>query len=867
MKCPILMLACAFGLGVFACRSVGLPALLAACVVCLVGASLCFYFERTPVAFALVLIGFFAAGGGRARLFQTRFTSKNISNISHWGFDLSRPILLDGTIATSPLIAPYGVQFDLRVAKTSDGDLAHPAEGKVRIRVLNSRRPLIPAGSLHLRYGEAVQVPAFLHRPANDHNPGAFDYRRWMESIQDIYWQGTVEGPQGVRRIKGYTPPQVGRMIAHARDALEASIERIYPPWSANGRDGAVLKAILLGDRSALDSATIENFRSSGLYHLLVVAGLHVGLLVLLAGGLLRLIGIRAAWRTGLLLLFLLLYAALVEQRAPTLRASLMIGTYLLARLLGVEQPALNAVGIAGLVLLVYRPAWLFDSGFQLSFAAALLIAGVAIPLLDLSTEPYRRALRRVDDQDSDIRRPPRAAQFRLDLRSFAGWLAGRFRWPADEAARRAAALIVITLLFRVGVWALDLALFSAVLQFGLLLPMAVIFHRVTLAGIGLNTLAAPLMTVLLAIAVPMVLLGIVMPALAAILSKLLSPIMALLFGLTELPRMPHWLSFRVPAPPFWVAAGFIVFVIAAAFALKSSARAKAIAGLGAVSFGLVIAVCPFGPRISNRAMEITELDCSGGEALLMILPGGRTVLVGSGGGRRRWLGGADPLLGQRWDPGENVVSPYLWSRRIKTLDALIIPDMAGDHLSGVPALLKNFHVKEFWCGSLPAEPARSELLTLLRDRGVVVRRLRGGGEFDFYGTHFQIFSPPGAPKSGGEVLLRVSNSDGSALFSADLTRAAQAAVEREILPLQSDVLQASAAEVNSGFAELVRPQIALIDAAAPSAQLLQRRMGSQSMQVLNAAERGAVTVRISRGRIAIHSYLDGDGARDPASR
>ena len=46
----------------------------------------------------------------------------------------------------------------------------------------------------------------------------------------------------------------------------------------------------------------------------------------------------------------------------------------------------LNAVGFAALVLLVYRPAWLFEAGFQLSFSAALLIAGLAVPILERTT-------------------------------------------------------------------------------------------------------------------------------------------------------------------------------------------------------------------------------------------------------------------------------------------------------------------------------------------------------------------------------------------------------------------------------------------------------------------------------------------------
>ena len=61
----------------------------------------------------------------------------------------------------------------------------------------------------------------------------------------------------------------------------------------AQGRYGAVLKAVLWGDRTALDSATIDDFRKTGLYHLLVIAGLHVGLLTLLVEFLLR------AWDSG----------------------------------------------------------------------------------------------------------------------------------------------------------------------------------------------------------------------------------------------------------------------------------------------------------------------------------------------------------------------------------------------------------------------------------------------------------------------------------------------------------------------------------------------------------------------------------------
>ena len=179
-----------------------------------------------------------------------------------------------------------------------------------------------------------------------------------------------------------------------------------------------MLKAVLWGDRSALDSGTVEDFRKTGIYHLLVIAGLHVGLLALLLEFLLRQIGLGRGKRAIVTLSVLIVYSFLVEQRASTLRATLMIALCLFARVLNRHLSPLNSLGGAALVLLDARPAWLFESGFQLSFSAALLIVGVALPVLERTTEPYRRALREVENVLLDDYFPSRLAQFRLECAS-----------------------------------------------------------------------------------------------------------------------------------------------------------------------------------------------------------------------------------------------------------------------------------------------------------------------------------------------------------------------------------------------------------------------------------------------------------------
>lgn len=848
MKSPVLVLAAAFALGIliaYPSRG-GVFLWLVICAGSLLAGSLALRGGRRTVCLVFVIAGFAAAGGASAVLFPRRFPPDHVSHLAAWGLDLEHPIVLKGSLATNPLTTPGGIRADLNVTSVSDGRITRNARGLVELRIYNGRQSSVPASALGLRYGDSIRALARIRRPRNDHNPGGFDYRRWIESIHDIYWQATVEGAQDVARIPGPRASLARRSIATARERLIASIDRLFPPWSVHGKDGAVLKAILLGDRSSLDSATIEDFRKSGLYHLLVVAGLHVGLLVLLVEGLLRLLRLRESWRAALLLVFLIVYAALVEQRASTLRASLMIGAYVVARLLDRSQPALNAIGIAAFVLLWIRPAWLFDAGFELSFAAALLIVAVAAPVLARLTEPYRRGLRHLASPEYDLACPPRVAQLRLDVRSFAGWFGG----PPEPVRIKAAGAAL-----RVLIWVADLVIFSAILQLGLLLPMAAIFHRVTLAGIGLNTLAVPVMTVLLAVAVPVVLLNLALPALCVLPAKLLALIMEGLFALTSLPHLPHWLSFRVPTPPAWAAWGFAAGVTAIALGLAYRRSLAAAGAVCALAFGLVIAVAPFQPTIPLGQFQVTALNCGGGEALFMVLPDRRTLLVGAGGGSRPWPHGGDPVHASLWDPGAGIVSPYLWSRGVKRIDAMLLPATEADSLSGADSMLKNFRVGRVWMAE--GQPSAAWAKPLVTNR---IARLSAGTQLQLGETELDVLWQRGASdrmahrSAAGAVLVRASNADGSILLAADLTREDQVKVLRSGVPLESTTLEANAAELSPEFIARVHPSAVLVIRASGGRAHTPLR-GDPALpgpRVLQVAGRGAVTLSMHDGVVSV---------------
>ncbi|MFB3920939.1 MAG: ComEC/Rec2 family competence protein [Terriglobia bacterium] len=873
MKSPLLVLASSFSFGILLARLVdsgtaGIPLTFLAACGCLLSGLLALRLGWRTASSILALAGFVAAGGLAAQLFEQRFPPNHISRLTGFGIDLEDPVRLAGRLSSNATRTADGYQFDLSVDSLESRGRARSLTGKVRLRLQTSDDPetLALAESLRLRYGDRIRVLVKLRRPRIYQNPGSFDFRRWMESVEDIAYVGAIKDPRLVERLESGESPNLSLVFQRARKRLLEGIDRMYPPWSAEGKTGAVLKAVLLGDRSALDSEVIENFRKTGLYHLLVISGLHVGLLAMIAGAILRRTRLREAWRAGILLSLLLVYAGLVEQRAPTLRATLMITGYLLGRFLYREHSLLNAVGLAGLILLVYRPAWLFESGFQLSFAAALIIAALAVPILQRTTEPLRRAFWQLQDPDRDINIPARIAQIRLDVRRAVTALKSRIPFLDRHPTM---AMAVVTGPLRLALWAAGLLIFSAVLQLGLLLPMAETFHRVTYAGIGLNALAIPLMTLLLGLAVPVVLLGAVSPWLAAWPGKILALIMHGLFALTDLPAMPAWLSYRIPEPPLWVSLGFAFLIVASAWTLGRHRRAFWISLTGLAVMGGLISWHPFPPRLPKGAIEVTVLDCGGGDAIFLVLPDRTTMLVDAGGSRMG-SGREGAFRTRRWDPGEDIISPYLWSRGIKKVDIVALSHAHSDHLGGLPAVIRNFQIGEFWHSPTPSVAAFDALRNQMARQRIPARQKVAGDRNPLGGALVEVLWPPGnrplaaGPANDDSLVMRVSAGEAGVLLTGDISREVEQELLRSGVRLESRVLKVAhhGARGSSGaeFLARVGASVALIgseggtDASLPSLETL-GRLKAAGLQPMQTDLQGAITVSMSRSRMATHVY------------
>lgn len=175
---------------------------------------------------------------------------------------------------------------------------------------------------------------------------------------------------------------------------------------------------------------------------------------------------------------------------------------------------------------------------------------------------------------------------------------------------------------------------------------------------------------------------------------------------------------------------------------------------------------------ISPGMMEVTAIDVGQGDSLLVVSPEGRTMLVDAGGP----VGGPSEAaaVANGFDVGEEVVAPYLWSRRIRRLDVVALSHAHSDHMGGMPAILRDFRPRELWVGIDPDSEAYRALLTEAKELGVVVRHFHAGESLGWGGIEISVLAPEssyrneGAPVNDDSLVMRMQFGKASVLLEGD---------------------------------------------------------------------------------------------------
>ncbi|CUS05161.2 putative Competence protein ComEC [Candidatus Promineifilum breve] len=742
------------------------------------------WWRRGRVGLALAACGAMALGGAR---YVASLPVLSPAIVQY--YNGAQDVVILGRVMAEPERDDHRARLRIAASELVSDGRARPVAGALLVET--NRYPAIP-------YGATVRLRGDLDAPIATGSPSYAAYleRQGLGSLMSfpaVEIVATGGGSPLYRAMLG--------LKARGRAAIVAALPEPH---------AALLTGILLGDDSGLPRDLTDDFRATGMTHIIAISGFNIAVII----GLLDLLTAPALpRRTAAVVIMILIfaYAALVGATASVVRAAIMGATYLAGlRLLG--RPSLAVAGLftAAFLMTLAGPNTLWDVGFQLSFAATLglmLFAG-----------PWSRRV------DRGV-----AALFAADTRP---WIA---KWTTE--------LLIVTLA-------------AQVLTVPLLLYH---FGRFSPASLPANLLALPVQPLVMFTGGLTMVAGAVWPAAGPIVAPpawlFLDYTIGVIHLLARLPgaSLPLTLSGTgLVAVYALIAAGVGLAAVArrptVAVSLRRPTTGRILAGVVIIAVAAGLAVAWNAQRPDGR-LHVAFLDVGQGDAILIQTPGGRQLLVDGG------YTASDTLdqLGRHM--------PF-WDRSI---DLVIATHPDADHVAGLVEVVERYRIGGLITnGAVEAnDSAYAALLAAAESRGVLVHPAQIGETVGLdEGVELRILhtaeSPAAADDNEASVVARLTYGELSLLLTGDAEEAAEAGLLDSHTPLASVILKAGhhGADTSSSaaFLQAVAPQIVIISAGR------ENRYGHPHPAMLaRAAAIGATVLRTDEyGTLEVTS----DGAR-----
>jgi len=713
-------------------------------------------------------------------------------------------LLLEGILHEDGALTENGASLSLSVERISVGSGTSAAvAGGVRVAVGGS----VSSGDLaNWRAGRRVRLPAALRRPTVFRDPGVQDDTRPL-ARRGIVLIGSVKSAALVDLVRH------GTIVDETAASLRARVRRVL--WDRVGRYGrrsaAIATAIVIGDRTGLSDDDERRLRDGGTYHVIAISGGNIAILTAMLMSIARLLRVPSRAAAFVSIAVLLFYGEVAGGAASVERAVTAAVIFLAAILVDHRGSPLNTISMAGVFASAIAPTAILDPGFLLSFGAT---AGIMLGVPRLM---------------SGLRRDE------------AGW--------CRTVVRSAWALLAATI-------AAELAL----------LPIgALLFSRITAAGLALNFAAIPLMTVVQSGSMLLAGLGAQGTPIADPIAFGVHTSATWLVESARLLDVAPWLAADVSPPRWWVCA--LYYAACAGLLLRAPVAAVGRAAAGALALStLLIILSPSWSSSGQVAaaaagvLRVVVLDVGQGDATVLILPDGHCLLVDAGG-----------LAGTAFDIGGRVVLPALRSLGVRHLHALVLTHGDPDHIGGAERVIQRVPPINVWEG-VPVPP-HAGLRALIQRAGAMhsVWRTVAPGDADrIAGVTVRVVHPP-APdwerqrvRNDDSIVLQVDYREVSILLPGDIGTDVERLIAPALRLRPTVILKAphhgSATSSSEFFLDTVRPAAVVFSAGSNNrfghpAPVVVERFSKRGVEMFNTATDGAVLVETDGKKVEVKGW------------
>ena len=309
---------------------------------------------------------------------------QDIRNKEHWiGHHTNQKEILVVEISSAIIPKEKSFKAEARVRYCLQNGLQMKRCGKIFLyfRQDDHRKETLPVpGSLLL-----LQKP--LQEIRNSGNPGAFDYKRYA-LFHGFTHQVFLTSSDYIAMPENHAGVYQQALWASQQNILD--IIRRYIPGS---KEKGLAEALLIGYKHDLDPELVQSYANTGVVHIIAISGLHLGLIYWLLQSLLRPLSKRKTgkWFPPLLIIAgLWAFSLLAGAQPSVLRSALMFSMIVLADCSGRKTSVFNSLAASATILLLINPYWLWDPGFQLSYAAVTSIMLFMKPVYNLLYFPNK---------------------------------------------------------------------------------------------------------------------------------------------------------------------------------------------------------------------------------------------------------------------------------------------------------------------------------------------------------------------------------------------------------------------------------------------------------------------------------------------